>query len=80
MANRSTLLIVPLTQTDAVAMRAAMDAAVAAGADAVEARLDYLADTSEPSLRTLLTDPPCPVIATCRSTREGGHHDGTPAE
>ncbi len=80
MADRPTLLIVPLTQTDPAAMRAAMDTAVAAGADAVEARLDYLAEVDEPALRTLLTDPPCPVIATCRSRAEGGHHDGTAAE
>ncbi|NLF31790.1 MAG: shikimate dehydrogenase [Planctomycetes bacterium] len=80
MAGRPTLLIVPLTHSDAAAMRAAMDAAVAAGADAVEARLDFLDDASEAALRTLLTRPPCPVLATCRSAREGGRHAGTTAQ
>jgi len=79
-AAAETLLIVPLTQTDAVAMRRAMVAAAAAGADAVELRLDYLDVTDEPALRLLLTDPPVPVLATCRAAAEGGRHAGSNAE
>ncbi len=72
----TTRLIVPLTHTDPHAMRAAMAAAADAGADALELRLDFLADTSEAALTSLLTDPPCPVLATCRSVAEGGQFSG----
>ncbi len=75
-----TRLIVPLTQTDAAAMREAMVAAASAGADMVELRLDYLTDTGDEALRTLLTDPPCPVLATCRTTAEGGRSQGSDGE
>jgi len=78
--SNPTRLIVPLTQTEPAAMRRAMDAAAAAGADAVEGRLDYLDATDDASLGTVLTDPPCPVLATCRAAYEGGRHAGSDAE
>jgi len=67
-----TQVIVPLTQPDPADMRRAMTAAAQAGADAVELRLDYLLDTSDAALALLLTDPPCPVLLTCRAAAEGG--------
>ena len=75
MAVPRTLLIVPLTQATAPAMREAMHAAAKAGADAVEFRLDHLAQPGEAALDTLLKDPPCPVLATCRAGAEGGRCD-----
>ncbi len=79
-ARSRTLLIVPLTQADPADMREAMAAAVTAGGDAVELRLDYLADCSDRALELLLTDPPCPVLLTCRSAAEGGKSAATGAE
>ena len=73
--REKTQLIVPLIQPTVTAMRAGMSEAAAAGADMVEARIDYLSDTSDEALRRLLTDPPRPVIVTCRSSREGGRGD-----
>ena len=72
-----TALIVSLTQSSAQAMRAAMTAARDAGADIVECRLDYLASRDEAALRALLTEPPLPVIATCRPVRQGGCFSGS---
>ena len=98
MDRHRTLLIVPLTQATATGMRQAMSAVVAAGADAVELRLDFLADAadaaraanmadaagvadiSDASLHLLLDDPPCPVVLTCRSAREGGRCQASDAE
>ena len=72
-----TRLICALTSPDVAAMRAAMAAAVAGGADAVELRLDYLrrAPTDE-ELRHLLAGAPAETIATCRPAWEGGHFAG----
>jgi 3-dehydroquinate dehydratase/shikimate dehydrogenase len=75
MSARSTLLIVPLTDRSPAAMRRSMEAAAAAGADAVEARLDFLEKADAGALRTLLNHPPRPVIATCRRRAEGGQCD-----
>ena len=75
MSPRGTLLIVPLTDASPAAMRQAMDAAAAAGADAVEARLDYLDNCGADALGLLLDHPPRPVIATCRRRAEGGRCD-----
>ncbi len=77
-----TRLIVPLTQPDPAAMRLAMAQAVAASADAVEVRLDFLADPhpSDDTLRALLADAPCPVLLTCRCQAEGGQFAGAEAD
>jgi len=62
-------------------MRHAMLAAQAAGADAVECRLDYLATVpGEDDLRTLLADAPLPVIVTNRPVEEGGRFAGDEAD
>lgn len=73
----TTKLIVPLTQPQPVAMRQAMLAAARAGADLVELRLDYLADTGDQALHLLLDKPPCPLLVTCRSSAEGGQFRGS---
>ena len=75
MTPSHTRLIVPLTQTTPAEMRQAMHAAVTAGADMVELRLDFLREVSDEALHLLLDDRPCPVLATCRSAAEGGHSD-----
>jgi len=78
--NTTTRLICSLTAGDVRQMRADMEAAAAAGADAVECRLDYLlAAPDEGDLATLLADAPVEVIATCRPVREGGRFDGDEA-
>ena len=74
MAGSETQLIMPLTQAEPGAMRQAMQAAAHAGADAVELRLDYLAEPAA-ALGPLLDRPPCPVLLTCRSAQEGGGCD-----
>ncbi len=71
-----TNLIVPLTHSDAPAMRAAMAQAAAAGADMVECRLDFLTGCDSASLRELLRGRPLPVIITCRPKRQGGLYAG----
>jgi len=68
-----TRLICSLTSPDAEAMRADMRAAADLGADAVECRLDMLAEPPSPrELRRLLSDPPVEIIVTCRPERQGG--------
>ena len=58
-------------------MRAEMSAAVEAGADTVECRLDYLAAApTRDELAILLTDPPVDVIVTYRPARQGGRFEG----
>ena len=58
-------------------MRRAMDRAAAAGADAVELRLDHLAEPPDAEhLERLLSDAPLETIATCRPKAEGGRFDG----
>jgi len=62
-------------------MRQAMADARAAGADAVECRLDYLRPApSEDDLRALLAGAPLPVIVTNRPVDEGGRFEGTEAD
>ena len=75
-----TKLICPLVCSDPAGMKAAMADAKALGADAVELRLDYLAQppTAE-DLRALLADAPIETIITCRPTAEGGRFDGDEA-
>ncbi len=75
-----TRLICPLIAATVEAMRADMIAAVAEGADCLECRLDYLSHPpDDEQLRDLLTNPPRPVIVTCRPVREGGRFDGQEA-
>ena len=45
------------------------------GAELVEFRLDYI--RRNVNFKRLLTDRPCPVVATCRRTRDGGKWGGT---
>jgi 3-dehydroquinate dehydratase/shikimate dehydrogenase len=79
-ATRTTKLICPLVAGSVGQMRADMIAAVAAGAEAVECRLDFLpTPPDDEQLRDLLRDPPVPVIVTCRPTRQGGHFTGSEA-
>ena len=44
-------------------------------ADLVELRLDYLA--RDPDFKRLLADRPCPIIATCRRSQDGGRFNGS---
>jgi len=72
-----TILICPLIADDVRAMRADMRRAAEAGADAVECRLDMLAEPpTDEQLRGLLEGAPLPVIATCRPARQGGRYRG----
>ena len=76
----TTHLICPLTATTPESMVAAMGQAVAAGATAVEYRLDFLADTpTGADLTRMLTDVPVPTIVTYRPARQGGRYDGDEA-
>ncbi|MHC4561427.1 MAG: shikimate dehydrogenase [Planctomycetota bacterium] len=78
--TNATRLICPLTARTVGGMRADLAAAIAAGADAVEFRLDFLANPpSEDDLRRLLVDIAVDVIVTFRPTRQGGHYDGDEA-
>jgi len=75
--QQTTKLICSLTADSVEAMRADMQAAAAAGADAVECRLDYLPKLpDEAALRRLLRGAPLPVIVTCRPARQGGRYEG----
>ena len=74
--GHKTALIASLVDASGGAMRAGMAAAAAAGAGMVECRLDHLSAPARDVLGALLTDPPLPVIATCRPTRQGGRFDG----
>jgi 3-dehydroquinate dehydratase/shikimate dehydrogenase len=76
-----TRLICPLVADEAGAMRRDMASAARQGADAVELRLDLLAEApSREQLAELLAEPPLPVIATNRPVREGGRFDGKEAD
>jgi len=64
-------------QTDEALARALGDAraAINAGADLIEWRVDLVAD--QPDLvRALIEQSPAPCILTCRPTSEGGEYDG----
>jgi len=72
-----TRLICALTATDTASMRAEMGRAFAAGADAVECRLDFLREApSQEKLAALLRRPRGEVIVTCRPQRAGGRYQG----
>ncbi len=72
MAGRATLLIVPVMDSSPAAMRQSMLAAAAAGAEAIELRLDFLTHHTEQALHIIFDNPPRPLIATCRSGAEAG--------
>jgi len=74
-----TLLCVSLTAATAEQMLQDARRARQAGADLVELRLDYLPAPHRTRLGELLAGSG-PAIVTCRTTREGGHFDGPPAE
>ena len=48
------------------------------GAELVELRLDYIRRAV--NLKRLLTDRPCPVVATCRRKEDGGRWEGSEAD
>ncbi len=80
-SGEETLLICTLTGATVPAMLADLAAAAKAGAQAVEFRLDYLADPpDEADLKALLADAPVKTIATYRPVRQGGHYDGDEAD
>jgi 3-dehydroquinate dehydratase/shikimate dehydrogenase len=71
-----TLLFAPITATTREQALADVDAAVRAGADAVELRLDYLADIDEPGVEAIRAAVgPRPILLTPRSRQEGGVWD-----
>jgi len=75
--TQNTRLICPLTEATPNAMRDAMTRAVAAGATAVEYRLDFLSKhPDDETLALLLADVPVETIVTYRPTRQGGHYEG----
>jgi len=72
-----TRIICSLTATSATEMRRDMFAAAAAGADAVELRLDYLQiPPARQEIADLLAGAPVETIVTCRPTAEGGKFRG----
>jgi len=76
-----TRLICPLTARDLSGMRAALDAALAGGADAIEVRLDCLAEPpTAAQLAQLLRGVEAEIILTNRSAGQGGNFHGTPAQ
>jgi 3-dehydroquinate dehydratase/shikimate dehydrogenase len=72
-----TRLICPLVADNVPAMRRDLLAAVKAGADAVELRLDCLKSApGEADLRGLLENAGAETIATIRPVRQGGYYEG----
>jgi len=72
-----TRIICSLTATSATEMRRDMFDAAAAGADAVELRLDYLQiPPGSQEIADLLAGAPVETIVTCRPTAEGGKFRG----
>jgi len=77
----ATRLICPLTAETLPEMQEECLAALRAGADAVEIRLDYLNRLpSETELAELIAACPVEVIVTCRPTRQGGRYDNDEGE
>ena len=73
----TTRLICSLTAPTAAAMHKQLHTAVAAGADTIEIRLDFLDDApTDAVLNDLLNETTVPTIVTCRPVREGGRYDG----
>ena len=77
MLTAKTRIICSLTATTAAQMRRDMFAAAAAGADAVELRLDYLQiPPGRQEIADLLAGAPVETIVTCRPMAEGGKFTG----
>ena len=75
--SHTTLLIGSLTAETVLGMCKQAHAAVGAGADAVEIRLDFLqAPPTDAELTELLTATAVPTIVTYRPVRQGGRYDG----
>ncbi len=75
-----TRLICPLTASTVEAMLAERADALAAGADTIEIRLDFLrTPPSNNDLQRLLADCPVEIIVTYRPIRQGGRYDGDEA-
>lgn len=68
----STLLIVPVFAHDAEHLRAAHTAALQAGADLIELRVDLSEGVKDEDIRALRETPGVPVILTIRAAAEGG--------
>lgn len=80
---RMTYLCVPITATDPAGALSDAKAAVAAGADAIELRLDYLAPLRVEDVGPLVREVSAlgqMVIATCRVPQEGGRYEGDEPE
>ena len=77
MTRSPTALICSLTSPSPDAMRADLLAALIAGADRVECRLDFLATPPDRAdLETILAGHAHQAIVTCRPQREGGRFQG----
>ncbi|MFB3891219.1 MAG: shikimate dehydrogenase [Phycisphaerae bacterium] len=75
--DAATRLICPLTASAVENMRRDMELAFAAGATAVECRLDYLASPpTDEQIKWLLAGRAAETIVTCRPVREGGKFAG----
>ncbi len=70
------MIILSLAERDPSRMRTAILSAPQK-VDAIEVRLDALARIDYAVLRTLLENPPRPVIAACRRRRDGGGFQGS---
>jgi 3-dehydroquinate dehydratase/shikimate dehydrogenase len=76
-----TYLTVPIAARDLPQAKALIGRALAAGAEMLELRTDYLANLTVESFGAMLaetralTGPDVPVIVTCRDLQEGGAHD-----
>lgn len=77
MPHTATRIICPIIASDVAAMRRDMEAALAAGADCVECRLDFLhATPTAGELELLLAGLAGRTIVTFRPKREGGRFEG----
>ena len=70
-----TFLAVPISGNSLEQLRTARDAAVQAGADLIELRVDMMEGVSDDDIRSLRDDQALPLILTIRSAAEGGHWD-----
>lgn len=78
-----TYLAVPITVEHSYQVTAAVDQAIAQGAELIELRLDYLTDIASDVVQRIVTDVKkfdIPVLATCRSAAEGGKFSGAEAD
>ena len=70
-----TFIAVPIFGNTVEEVRSARDAAVQAGADLIELRVDLMEGVSDEDIRSLRDDAGHPLILTIRSSAEGGHWD-----